>query len=1560
MLLRSRTACALLLAIALVLPTNATIGPAAASPGASTRTVTTAATVTPVVSHLLTNHLENPLGIGGKAPQLGWQVDAERRGVRQSSYEIHVASSRTALGDPDVWDSGVVDSDRSVGVTYGGPALRTHTRYYWSVRVRDDAGTVSAWSTPATFETGLLSSSEWTSDWIGADNSPGAAWTDYTIDLDFTMKRDAFGVFFRGSSGVGYMWQINEETPGHPLLRPHVRHPDGGYSVLDEIPLSVDLSQRHNLRISVVGTTITTYIDGNRVDQRDRSDYTGPGVVGFRTANAEEAVVHDITVTNTAGKVLVDTDFAANDDTFTGGTILPGGGLDVKNGDIWLAEKNTPIFRKDVSVPAGKTISSARIYAAAQGVYELHLNGAKVGDQELAPGWTDYNKRIQYQTYDVTDMLQPGENSIGAELANGWFAGHVAMFGGNKYGSATSLVAQLRIEYTDGSSDVVGTDPSWKTTPGPIRSADLLDGETYDGRRAAVLTGWDQPGYDASGWDSVLVRTPASSKLEPQTDQPVRVTGTRTATAIDSPTPKTYLYDLGQNMVGKAKFTLSGEPGQRVRFRYGEVLNPDGSLYTANLRGAKATDYYTFAGSSPETYSPTFTFHGFRYVEITGVDSAPATRDITGVVMGTDGAHTSSFETSSAMVNQLHSNITWGQRGNFLSIPTDTPARDERLGWTGDINVFARTAVYNMDSQAFLTKWLQDLRDTQRDDGAFASIAPVVPNTFDAGYANTGWSDAGVNVPWTLWQAYGDRGVIEENYSAMSKYVDYVVRTSDHYIRGGGNYGDWLNLDDPTPGDVVGTAFLAKDARQLSQMAKAVGDDAGAAKYSKLYDDVRAAFIARFVGADGTVTGDSQTAYILAFTNDLVPDDRLKAAGDHFVNTIMRRDVHLSTGFLGVDGLLPALTKIGRTDLAYRLLQNTDYPSWGYEIGKGATTVWERWNSIGPDGQFGDVGMNSFNHYAYGAVGEWMYRTLAGVSAAEPGYRTSLIAPKPGAGIDYANFSYQTRYGTIASDWKKTGSAFTLKATVPGNTSSRVTLPAANVYAVTESGRSLAVGHGISHIVDDGDTVTVTVGSGHYAFTVDPDRSAIGTALESVDALSSVTADLAGKGQVTAKQQRHLDHIADVMRTALKTALGQVADDPGAAADRIADALGSALDLRSWIDLQIKAAGPHQQLAKADQAVIASLSTAIKQITGLSAVVTAAPGTHLPGDTVPVTVEVANAGDVDRRAATVTMNVPQGWTSTEAKPRTIPAGETVAFTFDVTAPADALVGTAALTGLVTVDVNGVPVQFEVPGSLDVSSPVTISSAVADPSSGEPGSQSVVKATVHNRSTKPVSGSLSIKTPAAWGSSDEASTEVTIAPGEDQALTVPVQVPLTGDAGPVTLAASFDDARQSLDSTTVPFRFTMSLGPADAIDYVDLGDGPSEAAHDVTAAPSSGTSVEAGRTRRYSGVSVAGSWFEFDLAITRGQPFLVRLVETYDRSQTKNYAILMNGILVHPRLISKDSAGLATYQFLVDDPALLDSSKVRVRAQFNSTAKGYDPSLADVWSLPVPAQLPTGG
>ncbi|GAA0610570.1 family 78 glycoside hydrolase catalytic domain [Kribbella sandramycini] len=1308
--------------------------------------MTAAAAVAPAVSGLRTNGLTDPLAVSREKPRLSWRLDAARRGLLQSRYEIHVASTPAKLTSPDVWDSGTVTSDRSVDVTYGGPELTPYTAYFWSVRVWDELGTASEWSPTATFETGALQPSDWHGDWIGANEATGADWTDYTIDTDVSVTDGGLGVFFRGGNGGAYMWQLSR---AQGRLRPHVRFADGKYRVVAEIGLpGIDLGQRHNLKISVAGDLITTHIDGRQVDQRRLGDHNGAGTVGFRVADRERGVVHRLKVVNTAGKVLIDTDFRPGDATFPTGQVRAEGGLDVTFSEafpntenvVWYPTNRLPLFRKEVQL--NKTVARARLHASAQGVYELRLNGAKVGDHYLAPGWTDYRLRIQSQTYDVTSLLRSGANVIGAEVAKGWFAGRLAHVSGNRYGANTAVSAQLRVTYTDGSTEVFGTDSSWRTAQGATRAADLIDGEAYDARQARA--GWDQPGYDASGWGPVVLRPSVTSRLVPQTDQPVRVTQERTATSVPSSTPGTYVYDLGQNMVGVSRITLTGTPGTSVRIRYAEVLR-HGKFYTDNLRTARSTDHYTFATSGPETFQARFTFHGFRYIEISGLPSAPPASAVKGIVLGTDAPSTSQFSTDSAMVNQLHSNITWGQRGNFLSIPTDTPARDEKLGWTGDINVFARTAVYNQDSQAFLTKWLRDLRTEQQWNpgnpnlhGAYPSVAPTVPEAIDGGLGNAGWMDAGIHVPWTLWQAYGDTAIIDEHYWSMALYADYLERTDDGFIRHGGMYNDWLNLDAApgTPAELVGTAFYAKSIRELSQMATATGRTADATRYQQLYESIKAAYIAKFVRADGRVEGDTQTGYILSITNDLVPADRSAALHGRFVDAIQRAGTSLTVGFLGVDGLLPALTKIGRADLAYELLLKTTKPSWGFEVAMGATTIWERWDSMDENGEVGPVGMNSFNHYAYGAVGEWMYRTLAGVSAETPGYRKALIAPVLGTGIGAADLRHGTPYGEIRSHWTRLASGgVRLDVRVPGNTTATVRIPASAPALVTEGGGPLSSADQVRDVVDSGDTVTVTVGSGSYSFVASP---------------------------------------------------------------------------------------------------------------------------------VPVAVE---------------------------------------------------------------------------------------SGTAQPASGEPGTSTSISALVRNTSSAAISGRLKVDVPDGWAT-PAPSQEVTIAAGGETRIAVPVVIPLAGNATAMSFRAGFTDARGELAFTNVPFTITQSLTPPNAVDYIDLGVASSEAAHELTPGPNSGTGIEAGRTRRYSGIAVPNSWFEYTLTSRPNQPYLLRFVETYDGPQTKSYDIRVNNTLVHRRTHTRTTPGLETFQLHITTPAL-QTPTLRLRIQHNPTATGHDPSLADTWLLPTP-------
>ena len=769
------------------------------------------------------------------------------------------------------------------------------------------------------------------------------------------------------------------------------------------------------------------------------------------------------------------------------------------SGSNWIAASSStpslPLLRDEIQL--SKPVRSARLYASALGVYQLAINGQKAGDQFLAPGWTDYPQRIQSQTYDVTSLLQPGPNVIAAALGDGWYRGKVGIGWTNVYGDTLALIAKLRVNYTDGTVEDFGTDSDWRSAPGPFVRADLQDGESYDTRLAQ--TGWDSPNFDASNWAPVKIVEGDLSRLVPQPDDPVRATELLTSRSRSEPVPGTYVYDLGQNLVGVGRVKIAGKAGQTARIRHAEELyrlgKQRGQLYTDNLRTAKATDTYTFARDETVVYQPTFTQHGFRYIEITGIDTPPEPADVQGVVLGSDLPNIGDLSLSDPMLDQLVRNIRWGQRGNFLSIPTDTPARDERLGWTGDISVFAPTASRYQDTRAFLSKWMTDLRDSQRPDGNIPAIAPQPRREFDE--TGVGWSDAFITVPHAVWRATGDTRILRDNWEAMRRFYRFVhdsaTRDGNLLEEGRSSWfsGDWLNLegvDRLKEHKVIATAYFAENTRMMAEMATAIGHTEDAARWSALLPQIRAAFAQAYIKSNGSVYMGTQTVYAMTLGMDLVADAELRAkVAEQFVAKLADDDYHLKTGFLGTPWLLPALTSIGRDDLAMRLLRNDDYPSWGFEIRMGATTMWERWNSIRADGEFGPVDMNSFNHYAYGAVADWMFAHLGGLQILKPGYKKSRIAPLVGpSGLEYARCSIRTPFGLLACDWKLVGGELHLSATIPPNTTAEILIPAPSPDAVRENDQPAASVAGVITADFKNNALTLLVGSGHYEFNVSP------------------------------------------------------------------------------------------------------------------------------------------------------------------------------------------------------------------------------------------------------------------------------------------------------------------------------------------------------------------------------------------------------------------------------------------------------------------------------------------
>ncbi len=757
----------------------------------------------------------------------------------------------------------------------------------------------------------------------------------------------------------------------------------------------------------------------------------------------------------------------------------------------------SPLLRHDFTLRG--RVASARLYVTSLGLNQSFLNGRRVGDDEFTPGWTSYHHRLEYVTYDVTKLLHDGANTVGAMLGDGWYRGYLGFnHDRNLYGEHRALLLQLDVRYADGRTQRIVSDGSWKTIDGPVRYSDIYNGETYDARLERA--GWDAPHYDDASWAPVAVMPAPAARLVAPVAPPVqRVAELRPIAITRTPNGET-VFDLGQNFTGWARLRVSGAAGTEITMRFAEVMGHDGNIYTGNLRLAKQTDRYIMKGGGPEVYEPHFTYHGFRYVAVRGLPAAATDSTITGIALSSDLEQTGTFVTSDTMLNELQHNIVWGQRSNFLGVPTDCPQRDERLGWTGDAEVFAPTAAFNMNVDGFFANWLADVAIDQHADG---SLPWVIPNpmggdsTDKAGTA--GWGDAATIVPWTMYLAYGDRALLARQYPSMRAWVDFEARQAgaSGVWRPGWQFGDWLayhSTDAGYPGattgtDLIATAYLAHSADLVSRAARVLGLTAEHAKYAEMFERERKAFDREFVTPAGRVGENTQTAYALALQFDLLPDSLRATAGDRLAADVRLHGDHLTTGFLGTPNLLDALTNTGHLDVAYTLLLQRTYPSWLYPITRGATTMWERWDGIEPDGSFEDPSMNSFNHYAFGAVGNWMYRTIGGIAldAAHPGYEHSIIAPDVGGGLDSARTAIVTQYGTLGSAWRLANGQFTLDVTVPPNTWSSVTLRHTTPDRVRESGRELADDPGVRAVRQVGADVVVDVGSGEYRFAVESD-----------------------------------------------------------------------------------------------------------------------------------------------------------------------------------------------------------------------------------------------------------------------------------------------------------------------------------------------------------------------------------------------------------------------------------------------------------------------------------------
>lgn len=1117
----------------------------------------------------------NPLGIGDVQPRFSWQLQgaAGARGETQSAYQIQVG---TVPGAADLWDSGKVTSGATFDVLYAGLPLVSGQKCFWQVRVCDGNGTVSAWSPTAQWSMGLLSQTNWTAQWIGSDAA-----------YNLTPQQAANNALFNtsGLSWISYSGQTPQGGVHQSSLRKQVVLPTGQTITNAIVALYAD----NSCGVFVNGQKMTN--SAARWEATSWINVTpwlhaGTNVLALGATNSDAqesaSVIGRLVVQFASGSVSnipVDASWKAaqwpsgnwtqtnyNDSAWatpqSGGT--PWGTPALND----IVRVPAPYLRKDFKV--GQTIKRATVYVTALGAYELHLNGQKVGNDVLTPGWTQFTKRVYYQTYDVTGMVQPGTNTIGAILGDGWYASDLAFKGTRlNYGGTPRFLAQLVLELSDGSTQTVVSDGSWKASYGPIQFGDLLIGSGYDAR--LEMPGWDTTNFNGSAWPPVLTGLGAITggysnvtalvtglvtnnqlnfvvknntmggdpaygivktleihytlggtnqtsffaedatvqiggggqpltivqalygnaaafpgiggiQVQAAVTEPSRCLETLAATNLTVPKPGCYTFDLGQNMVGWVRLNISGSVGDRITVRHGEMRNPDGTIYTANLRGANAADFYTFGTNGTVVYEPRFTFHGFRYVEVKGLTVPPTLNSVTGIVAGSDLPQTGTFACSSPLVNQLFSNIIWGQKGNYLETATDCPQRDERMGWTGDTEFFVPTAAYNFDVQSFFRRHLVTLcEDSQHADGSFAVVAPDL----GAGSGGTAWGDAGWICPYNMYRAYGDTNAIADHYAAMKRCGDFDAAHASNYLISSlpGDFGDWLNLGGGASSTVMDTAFYAYYAQAMSEMAAAIGNSADAAAYAGLHSNIVAAF-ANLFNADGSFTdGSSQTAYALAFTLNLVPAGLRTQAAQQFANSVAAFNNHLATGFIGTPRLLPALHAAGRDDLAYTVLLQQTYPSWLYQVTLGATTMWERWDGWTPGAGFQTIGMNSFNHYAFGSVGEYLYSVIGGIKPTSPGYKTILIQPVPGTGLTWANTSYNSTRGLISTAWTNTGNMFNLDTVIPPNTTAQIYVPTTGAGAITENGVPAASSPGVSYVGVSNGWAIYSVGSGHYVWS---------------------------------------------------------------------------------------------------------------------------------------------------------------------------------------------------------------------------------------------------------------------------------------------------------------------------------------------------------------------------------------------------------------------------------------------------------------------------------------------
>ncbi len=1033
----------------------------------------------------------NPLGLSETSPRLSWQAVATVPGERaqyQTAYMIQVASSLELLAknQGDLWDSGQVATNQASQVVYAGSALASHQACYWHVQIWDKNGQASGWSSPAAWTMGILTTAEWQAQWIGRDDGP--AW-------------NTGSTFFNAN----WIWY----PEGNPTVSAPVA--TRWFRKTFTVPAGMTIS---NAVATMVGDNLfTLYVNGQialSVENQNFWQHYGQADIAQLLVKGTNvlavAVMNGGTIPNPAG-LIGSFDFTYRNgqtNSFqTDGTWVSANqlysdwnqnnfiGTNWSNALVlgaygiapWNRFANTylaaTMVRKDFTL--SQWPARAVLYVTGQGLVEPHLNGAKVGGDYFIPGWTDYHMRLYYRAYDVTALLHPGSNTLGAILGDGWYRGNCAFDGQNYYGTKTRLFAELHLFYAGGTNQVIASDSTWQAGFGPIRTADNQFGETYDAR--LEQTGWDSPGFTNSSWRSVTTGGEWSPTIQAHPEEPVQTNQTFAPVSITQPQPGLYVFNFGQNISGWTSLQVSNQPvGRRIVMRFGERLNPDGTVFRDNLRTALAMDTYICKGGGVETWQPRLTYHGFQYVEVQGLFQPPATNTITGISVRSNLSSAGTFQCSNPLINQIYLNMLWAVRDNYFEVPTDCPQRSERAGWCDGIEIMG-TGMFMLQAESLFNKWYQDIVDTKVrvTQSDYAVEAPAVS---DDGYG-AGWEDSVVFVPYYLYQTYGDLRAAQRGYADMVNHLNWYAANSTGFIPANTRYGDWVAVDSSTPGQLISTAFYARCASMVSELAQALGHTADAAADARLFTNICGTFQAHYVAADGTVGSGSQGGYALALAFNLLTPAQSVLVSNKMAMAVSGQGGNPSTGMVTTHLLLSALTRIGRNDIAYQMLEKTNYPSWGFEVGVGATTIFELWNGGNADGtvNLGQDQMNSFNHANFGTCAEWFYRDILGIDHLQPGFAKILIAPQPGGGLTAAQGCYDSIQGPISNAWTYAASTFNMSVDVPPNTTAQIWVPTTNASAITESSVSAASSPGVTFVGVSNNAAIYNVGSGNYTFS---------------------------------------------------------------------------------------------------------------------------------------------------------------------------------------------------------------------------------------------------------------------------------------------------------------------------------------------------------------------------------------------------------------------------------------------------------------------------------------------